>query len=58
METSAIATVAYANGVPVIAFRSRSDLAGGGPDSNEVAAFFQLAAGSSARVVRSFLEAL
>ncbi|HVG59411.1 MAG TPA: 5'-methylthioadenosine/S-adenosylhomocysteine nucleosidase [Hyalangium sp.] len=58
METSAVATVAYANGVPFIAFRSLSDLAGGGPGSNEVAAFFGLAASNSARVVRSFLEAL
>ena len=30
METSALAMVAYANGVPYIAFRSLSDLAGGG----------------------------
>ena len=30
METAAIAHVAYANGVPYIAFRSLSDLAGGG----------------------------
>ncbi|MEL7283271.1 MAG: hypothetical protein AAGJ68_02120, partial [Pseudomonadota bacterium] len=29
METSAIATVAYANTVPYIGFRSLSDLAGG-----------------------------
>jgi adenosylhomocysteine nucleosidase len=31
MESAAVATVAYANGVPFIAFRSLSDLAGGGP---------------------------
>ena len=29
MESAAVATVAYANGVPFIAFRSLSDLAGG-----------------------------
>jgi adenosylhomocysteine nucleosidase len=58
METSAMATVAYANGVPFIAFRSLSDLAGGGPGANEVETFFELAASNSARVVRLFLEAL
>jgi adenosylhomocysteine nucleosidase len=37
METTAFAHVAYANGVPFIAFRSLSDLAGG-DDSNDVRA--------------------
>jgi len=57
METAAVATVAYVNRVPFIAFRSLSDLAGGGA-KNEVAAFFGLAAANSAAVVLSYLRAL
>lgn len=57
MESAAIATVAYANGVPFLAFRSLSDLAGGGPDENELGTFFQLAADNSAAVVIAFLGA-
>jgi adenosylhomocysteine nucleosidase len=57
METSAIAMVAYANGKPFIAFRSLSDLAGGGPGENEIGTFFQFAADNSAQVVTAFLEA-
>lgn len=57
METAAVATVAYANGVPFIAFRSLSDLAGGGPGENEMGTFFQIAADNSAAVVLAFLEA-
>ena len=57
METAAAATVAYANGVPFIAFRSLSDLAGGGPGENEMGTFFQIAADNSAAVVLAFLEA-
>jgi adenosylhomocysteine nucleosidase len=58
METSAVAQVAYVNGVPFIAFRSLSDLAGGGEGQNQVRTFFQLAADNSATVVRAFLKAL
>lgn len=57
METAAIATVAHANSVPFIAFRSLSDLAGGGPGENEMATFLKLAADNSAAVVLSFLAA-
>ena len=57
METAAVAQVAYSNGVPYIAFRSLSDLAGGGPGENELGTFFQLAANNSAAVVTAFLEA-
>ena len=57
METAAAATVAHANGVPFIAFRSLSDLAGGGPGENEMGTFFQIAADNSAAVVIAFLEA-
>jgi adenosylhomocysteine nucleosidase len=57
METSAVAHVAHANGVPYIAFRSLSDLAGGGPGANEIDVFFQLAADNAATVVIAFLRA-
>lgn len=57
METAAVAQVAYTNDVPYIAFRSLSDLAGGGPGENEIGTFFQLAADNSAGLVLSFLEA-
>lgn len=57
METAAVAGVAYAHGVPYIAFRSLSDLAGGGPGANEIDTFFQLAADNAASVVIAFLEA-
>jgi adenosylhomocysteine nucleosidase len=55
METAAIATVAYANGVPFIAFRSLSDLAGGDHGPNELRVFFRLASDNSAAVVQRFL---
>lgn len=57
METAAVAQVAYANDVPFIAFRSLSDLAGGGPGANELPYFFSLAARNSARTVKAFLSA-
>ncbi|RPI28222.1 MAG: phosphorylase, partial [Chloroflexota bacterium] len=56
MESAAVAHVAYTNAVPFIAFRSLSDLAGGGPGENEIGTFFELAAGNSAAVVMAFLE--
>lgn len=58
METAAIAHVAHANAVPFIAFRSLSDLAGGGDGANEMVTFLSLAADNSAEVVRAFLRAL
>ncbi|MGE5775592.1 MAG: 5'-methylthioadenosine/S-adenosylhomocysteine nucleosidase [Chloroflexota bacterium] len=58
MESAAVAHVAYVNDVPFIAFRSLSDLAGGGPGENEISTFFQLAADNSASVVIAFLERL
>jgi adenosylhomocysteine nucleosidase len=57
MESAAIAHVAYANGVPFIAFRSLSDLAGGGEGENEIGTFFKIAADNSARVLLAFLAA-
>lgn len=58
METAAVAIVAYQNRVPYIAFRSLSDLAGGGPGQNESSVFGRLAADNSAAVVIEFLKAL
>jgi adenosylhomocysteine nucleosidase len=55
MESAAVAMVAYANGVPYIAFRSLSDLAGGDQGANEMRTFFQLASDNSAAVVQRFL---
>lgn len=57
METAAVALVAYTNDVPYIAFRSLSDLAGGGPGENLINVFFGLAADNSAKVLLAFLEA-
>jgi adenosylhomocysteine nucleosidase len=57
MESAAVAHVATVNGVPFIIFRSLSDLAGGGPDENEIDVFFQLAANNSAKVMMAFLKA-
>jgi adenosylhomocysteine nucleosidase len=56
METAAVAQVAYVNNVPFLAFRSLSDLAGGGPGQNEIGTFFQLAADNSARVLEAYLK--
>lgn len=58
MESAATAQVAYVNGVPFIAFRSLSDLAGGGDGANEMGTFFALASTNSAKVVRAFVAAL
>jgi adenosylhomocysteine nucleosidase len=58
MESAAVAHVAYANRVPFIAFRSLSDLAGGGAGENEMETFLQLASANSAAVVEAFLKAL
>ncbi len=57
METAAVAHVAYTNNVPFLAFRSLSDLAGGGPGQNEMATFMQLAADNSSATVIAFLNA-
>ena len=49
MESAAVAHVAYSNDVPFIAFRSLSDLAGGGTKANELGVFFAMAAANSAK---------
>ena len=58
MESAATAQVAYSNRIPFIAFRSLSDLAGGGEGENEMHTFMTLAAGNSARVLLAFLAQL
>lgn len=58
METAAVAHVAYANGVPFIAFRSLSDLAGGDEGPNQIRTFLTLASENSAMVVKAFVKAL
>lgn len=57
METAAVGMVAYSNGVPFIAFRSLSDLAGGGDGENEMGTFMSIAADNSAKVMLAFLAA-
>lgn len=58
MESAAVAQVAFTNETPFIAFRSLSDLAGGGEGENEIGVFFGLAARNAAVVVRAYLKAL
>ena len=58
MESASVAQVAWANQVPYIAFRSLSDLAGGGEGENEMGTFMSLASDNSALVVERFLAEL
>jgi adenosylhomocysteine nucleosidase len=58
MESAAVAHVAAVNGVPYLAFRSLSDLAGGGPGENEEDTFEHLASDNSVAVLRAFMKAL
>ena len=58
MESAGVAQVAFANNVPFIAFRSLSDLAGGGDGANEMNTFMSLAASNAAIVMRGFIAAL
>lgn len=61
MESAAVVQVCIANGVPVIAMRSASDLAGGSGSSTaraELDRFFTIAAGNSAVVVLDILKRL
>ena len=59
METAALAHVAHANGVPFIAFRSLSDLAGAESFDEDVGALFSsgLAEANEAKVTLAFLDA-
>jgi len=59
MESAAVAQTAFVNNIPVIIFRSASDLAGGSGSSSareEIKQFFNIAAVNSAEVVMKFLE--
>lgn len=56
MESAAIAQVAYVHEIPFLAFRSLSDLAGGGPGANEIGVFAEVAAANSAAVLLRFLR--
>ena len=56
MESAAVAHVAWANGIPFIAVRSLSDLAGGSGRANKIEVFFRLAAGNAARAVKALLR--
>ena len=58
MESGSAAQVAYANQVPFIAFRSVSDLAGGGEDENTKHIYAAMAAKNAAAVVCAFLKQL
>ena len=58
MESAAVAHVATTNGVPFLAFRSLSDLAGGGAGENEMQTFEHLASENSVAVLRTFLKAM
>jgi adenosylhomocysteine nucleosidase len=58
METAAIATVAFSNGVPFIAVRSLSDLAGGDAAGNAMDIFFKIAAKNAALTVEKLVEVL
>jgi len=58
MESAAVAHVALVNATPFIAFRSLSDLAGGGAGANEMHTFMALASDNSATVVKAFVKAL
>jgi adenosylhomocysteine nucleosidase len=58
MQSAAVAHVAAINNVPFLAFRSLSDLAGGGRGENESSTFQHLAADNSVAVLRAFLKAL
>jgi adenosylhomocysteine nucleosidase len=59
METAALAQVALTNGVPYIAFRSLSDLAGATEFNADVGALFQsgLAESNEAAATLAFLDA-
>jgi len=50
--------VAVTNSVPFLAFRSLSDLAGGGAGENEMQTFEKLASENSVAVLRAFLKAM
>lgn len=61
MESASVAQVCAINGVPFVAFRSASDLAGGSGSETarvEIEEFFVVAADNSSSIVLRFLESL
>jgi len=58
MESAAVVQVAFANEVPVIIFRSLSDLAGGDSGANQMKTFMGFASENSAAVVTAFVAAM
>eukprot|EP01006_Ploeotia_vitrea_P028752 TRINITY_DN61390_c0_g1_i1.p1 TRINITY_DN61390_c0_g1~~TRINITY_DN61390_c0_g1_i1.p1 ORF type:complete len:365 (+),score=31.41 TRINITY_DN61390_c0_g1_i1:40-1134(+) len=58
METAAAAIACFTNDVPFLAFRSVSDLAGGGDQSNEIDLFFGLASTNAFRVLKALVAGL
>jgi len=58
METAAAAHVAYQNNIPVLFFRSLSDLAGADQDGNVMSVFFALAAKNAFTVTYAVIEAM
>jgi Phosphorylase superfamily len=58
METAAAAHIAYQNNIPVLFFRSLSDLAGADQDGNVMGVFFAVAAENAFTVLSAFIEAL
>ena len=58
MESSAIAHVAWSNGIPCLIIRSISDLAGGQEGHNEIYEFANLAQDNAAKVLDLLLKAI
>lgn len=58
METAAAAHIAYQNQIPVLFFRSLSDLAGAEQDENVMTVFFTLAAENAFTITSAVIEAL
>jgi adenosylhomocysteine nucleosidase len=57
METAAVAQACYiGGGVPIMAIRALSDLAGGGEGENEIGLFFQVAADNGGIVLQAFMK--
>lgn len=56
METAAVAHVAYTHGIPYLAVRAVSDLAGGNPGENRVTSWLTLAADNAAVVTETLLR--
>jgi hypothetical protein len=58
VETAAAAHIAYQNDIPVLFFRSLSDLAVADQDGNAISVFFTVAAENAFTVTSAFINAL